>query len=171
MTVVTLRIAIGGEDAKPVVANVAKIDRADALDAQLHEASVVLRRVRESWQCGGIVGGPPGDAVDAPASDRSDEVALVTLAVASSDATPTPAVASADDLERALKELCSRPASGLVRVELSAQLTSRAAVLARFPPPALVELGTSMAGKRLCAFCHKPFAAELTTCPSCGAPG
>ncbi len=171
MTVATLRIAIGGDDAKPIVANVANIDRTAPLDAQLREASVVLRRVRDSWQCGGLVGKPPSDAPDEPALAQNDDVALVMLVVTMTSEPPIPPIASADDLERALQAIAHRPAHELAGVMISAQLLSRASALGRWPPPALVELAPSMEGKRLCAFCHKPFAAELTTCPGCGAPG
>jgi uncharacterized membrane protein len=181
------------------IAQVADKTTPEGRATTLREVALLLRRLKDAWVFGGAVNEQMREAKEqalvfakhvddakqrfagvttaAGGGGGGDAVILVTLVVAAhSELFEVSHIGDGDDLRLALESASHRTAEDLVAVEMiwvpagDETPPSSVDVQRAYPAPALIPIANALAGKVFCAFCGGPFAAELVSCPHCGAP-
>lgn len=112
-----------------------------------------------------------------PRSDQGDGVILVSIILAAKQELYTiNQIGNGSDLSAALEAAGTLHESALVAVEIvwqpaeDADRLSSIELEAKYPRPELIPIHGALVGKTFCTYCGGPYAAELVSCPHCGAP-
>jgi len=112
-----------------------------------------------------------------PRSDQGAGVILVSIIIAAKQELYTISqIGNGSDLSAALEAAATLNESSLVAVEIvwqpaeDADRLSSIELEAKYPRPQLIPINGALVGKTFCTYCGGPYAAELVSCPHCGAP-
>jgi uncharacterized membrane protein len=112
-----------------------------------------------------------------PRSDQGAGVILVSIIIAAKQELYTiNQIGNGSDLSAALEAAGGLHESSLVAVEIvwqpaeDADRLSSIELEAKYPRPQLIPINGALVGKTFCTYCGGPYAAELVSCPHCGAP-
>ena len=112
-----------------------------------------------------------------PRSDQGDGVILVSIIIAAKQELYTiDQIGNGSDLSAALEAAGTLDETTLVAVEIvwqpaeDADRLSSIELEAKYPRPQLILINGALVGKTFCTYCGGPYAAELVSCPHCGAP-
>lgn len=112
-----------------------------------------------------------------PRSDQGAGVILVSIIIAAKQELYTvEQIGNGSDLSAALEAAGTLDENALVAVEIiwqpaeDADRLSSIELEAKYPRPQLIPINGALVGKTFCTYCGGPYAAELVSCPHCGAP-
>ncbi|HEX7700519.1 MAG TPA: DUF1517 domain-containing protein, partial [Kofleriaceae bacterium] len=112
-----------------------------------------------------------------PRSDQGAGVILVSIIIAAKQELYTiDQIGNGSDLSAALEAAGTLDENTLVAVEIvwqpaeDADRLSSIELEAKYPRPQLIPINGALVGKTFCTYCGGPYAAELVSCPHCGAP-
>jgi hypothetical protein len=204
--VTVLRLGIDGRASKFVQTELAAIVKAydtttgESRARRLRELSIMLRRVRDSWNNGGADNEPlrpepqalaavsrhvnearsrltmPTTQTGSPARPPVGLILVSIVVAARGELMAITDLATSEDIRRALEAAVDRAPSDLLAVEVvwmpseAGQQLSSLELEAHYRTSELHPLAGSRAGKTFCTYCGGPFPMELVTCPHCGAP-